>query len=267
MATKTNSGHTQNVSKWGSAVHIGTSTNRAPLEGSFCTMDAGYYPTKVEITNVYKFGRTNDSGGYRCRLTKANGSSGITLKSASSCAKINTGSTDGGTDIAPFTYNLTASDITSAKANLMGIEIGIAPHSDGTADLYWRGNYDWVITSSNNYNITKNAGSNGSLSGVSNADYNTTVTITATPDSGFRLKTLTTNGGSNVSQSGNSITFKMPAADVTVNATFERVSTVKYYDGSAWQECDIYYYDGTDWQEVIPYWYDGSNWQECTNAT
>lgn len=36
-----------------------------------------------------------------------------------------------------------------------------------------------------------------------------------------------------------------------------------WYNGSAWQECDVYTYDGTQWQQCEVYQYDGTKWQSC----
>ena len=267
MATKTSSGHVQNVQAWNKAVHVGTDSGYNPFDGGRVNPGTGYYPTKVVIGGAesFNFGTANSNGGYYCKMTDANGNNGITLKSGT-CAKVTLSSISGGTNIAPLTKTFNATEIASAKSNLCGKIVGIAAQSNGTADIYWRGNYDYTYTFSNNFNITKTAGNGGTLSGVSNADYNTSVTITAVPDNGYRLTSISTSGGTNVSTSGNSITFTMPAKDVTVTAEFDFIATVNYYDGSEWQECYVYYYDGTDWCETIPMYYDGTDWYECTHA-
>lgn len=38
--------------------------------------------------------------------------------------------------------------------------------------------------------------------------------------------------------------------------------TVKYFDGSSWQECIPFYWDGADWQECIPSYYNTA-WNTC----
>jgi hypothetical protein len=74
------------------------------------------------------------------------------------------------------------------------------------------------------YNVTTSSGGNGTISVKETANYGDTVTITALPSEGYALKTLTVtkNDGSTVAASGtgNSYTFTMPAANVTVSATF-----------------------------------------------
>jgi len=113
-------------------------------------------------------------------------------------------STSGGTSISAFSKTIDATNLTN-----VAVTITIAATNSG--NLYWRGRYTYSIEFSNNYKITKTAGEHGTLSGASTADYNTSVTITASPSAGYRVKTLTVSAGSNVTRSGNSITFTMPA--------------------------------------------------------
>ena len=66
---------------------------------------------------------------------------------------------------------------------------------------------------------------NGSISASpSTADAGKTITVTATPDAGYELSTVTVTPESGtapeVTISGNSATFEMPASNVTVSATF-----------------------------------------------
>lgn len=65
---------------------------------------------------------------------------------------------------------------------------------------------------------------NGSLSrNLATAAKGTTVTLTATPDTGYQVNTVTVTAGGNsvtVSGSGNTRTFVMPESAVTVSATF-----------------------------------------------
>lgn len=78
-----------------------------------------------------------------------------------------------------------------------------------------------------NYSITCNSAVNGSISpSVSSASSGSTVTITATPNTGYELSTMTAKDASNntltMSGSGNSRSFTMPSSNVTVNATFTK---------------------------------------------
>ena len=85
-----------------------------------------------------------------------------------------------------------------------------------------------------NYTISFSETSNGSVSAskggnpvseTNPANYQDTVTLIATPDTGFVLNTLTVKDGKNadvtLSGEGNTRTFTMPASGVTVSATFE----------------------------------------------
>lgn len=44
--------------------------------------------------------------------------------------------------------------------------------------------------------------------------------------------------------------------DVTVGR-----NTVKYYDGSAWRDCEVHYYNGSGWQPCEVQYYNGSGWK------
>lgn len=45
-----------------------------------------------------------------------------------------------------------------------------------------------------------------------------------------------------------------------IYVTYEDTSTVKYYDGSSWKDCNAYYYDGSNWKLCNPYYHNGSSW-------
>ncbi len=91
----------------------------------------------------------------------------------------------------------------------------------------------------NAHNVTVTDGvTNGTVTvDKAAAESGDTVTLTATPDSGFALGTVTVTGTSgtvSTSGTGNTRTFTMPDEDVTVSATFTQpvaqVGEVKYYD-------------------------------------
>lgn len=42
--------------------------------------------------------------------------------------------------------------------------------------------------------------------------------------------------------------------------------TIKYFDGTSWQDCIVYYFDGSTWNECIPYYFDGTAWNECSSS-
>jgi hypothetical protein len=79
------------------------------------------------------------------------------------------------------------------------------------------------------YNVAVAAGiTNGTVSvNPTSGAAGTTITVTATPASGYELNTLTyTYGSTTVDIDQTSMQFQLPAADVTVNATFTEIATV-----------------------------------------
>lgn len=78
------------------------------------------------------------------------------------------------------------------------------------------------------YNITKTTSGNGTLTGASTAEKNTSVTLTANPNRGYKLdrtnSTVTKANGDPVlfNGSGDNIVFTMPESNVTANAVFEQ---------------------------------------------
>ena len=88
---------------------------------------------------------------------------------------------------------------------------------------------------SSSYTITiDSAIRNGSVtSDKSSANAGDTVTLTATPDSGYKFKNFTVKNGNatiNITLSGTTGTFTMPEGNVTVSATFEaeNIKTVSF---------------------------------------
>ncbi len=81
------------------------------------------------------------------------------------------------------------------------------------------------------YNVSVATGiTNGTVSaGVTTANYGDTVTVTATPSTGYEVDTLTYTpaGGSAtaITQTNGVYSFTMPASDVTINGTFAQAST------------------------------------------
>lgn len=73
----------------------------------------------------------------------------------------------------------------------------------------------------NTYKVTVGKSENGSVSiSKSSAAPGETITVTATPDFGYALKSVTVNGTA-ATVSGNTATFTMPEADANVVVTFE----------------------------------------------
>lgn len=75
------------------------------------------------------------------------------------------------------------------------------------------------------YNVTVSAGAGGSATASkSSANYQDTITITASPNTGYQANTPTASGITFSSAGTNKWTFTMPAAAVTVSITFSLIS-------------------------------------------
>jgi len=97
------------------------------------------------------------------------------------------------------------------------------PNADATYEATFSEKLEFTVTCATGI-------ANGSISAdKETANVGETVTITATPATGYELETLTytPDGGSAVTISGT--TFSMPAANVTVNATFTKACGHYYY--------------------------------------
>ena len=71
------------------------------------------------------------------------------------------------------------------------------------------------------YNVTVNSTTNGSVTASpTSAEAGTTITLTVTPETGYVLESLTVDGSA-VELTDGTYTFNMPAADVTIAATFK----------------------------------------------
>ena len=161
------------------------------------------------------------------------------------------------------TYMHDETDVTANASNYFTItEDGnrriIAPKDDT----------DYTITIANGIE-------HGSLTGAATAKYMETVTITATPDFGYRLSRLVVKDAenNNVATTGN--TFLMPKGNVTVSAVFEQgthgttefewgyfgssgfVTEASIYDGvttvelQQWQSYQILKYDEDSYREFL----------------
>ena len=58
---------------------------------------------------------------------------------------------------------------------------------------------------------------------------------------------------------------KSPASS-SLTFTYVPSNTIKYFDGTSWQDCIVYYFDGSTWNECIPYYFDGTAWNECSSS-
>lgn len=141
---------------------------------------------------------------------------------------------------------LTEKDLTNASGEYLGDTVTIGTSGTGAKILYfYMPDCDVVVhvttKGTNCYGVTlDNADSNGTiaLSGISDADNvqaNSAVTLTVTPESGYRVSAVTitlASGEAFAATAGadNTYTFTMPACNVTVTATFTRLYTVRLDD-------------------------------------
>lgn len=74
------------------------------------------------------------------------------------------------------------------------------------------------------YSISRGVITNGNISVAASAAYNSDVTITLTPNTGYKIDSLvyinSSGGQNNIGGNGNTRTFRMPASNVSINATF-----------------------------------------------
>ena len=76
------------------------------------------------------------------------------------------------------------------------------------------------------YTVTVEESENGTvIADPTAAAQGATVTLTVTPDEGYKLATLTVMAGETAVEVAENNTFEMPAANVTVTATFEKIPT------------------------------------------
>ena len=105
-----------------------------------------------------------------------------------------------------------------------------APADSQTLTITYEGKtttYDVSISAATpvTYDITVNAGANGTANASATAaTEGTTITVTATPDSGYEIDKVTyTPEGGSATDITDSLSFTMPAAKVTVNVIFKAI--------------------------------------------
>lgn len=117
---------------------------------------------------------------------------------------------------------------------------------------------DWDTysgSSTSEYTVSKGTATNGTFTvSPESAAEGATVTVTTSPSSGFEVYKVTYTYGTttaNATGSGNSYTFQMPAANVTVNVTFKQTSTstgktVYFKNTAGWTTVMCYAWDNND---------------------
>ena len=111
----------------------------------------------------------------------------------------------------------------------------VTVNSDMTFTAVWS-----AINIPDTYDIEIADAANGSVdTSLSNASAGSTITITATPDSGYSVASVTVTGPDGrvdvVRVNATTYTFKMPAGDVTVRVTFTDSDALPFTDVSAGQ--------------------------------
>lgn len=215
------------------------------------TTDSGSDWTNVgsaTSSNTYTIDNTTTNmSGYQYRCVVSNSAGSVTSEVATLTVN----------EPAPTTYTITA-DVTPLGAGTATADKTTATAGDtvkltATANSGYRftgwtfsDNITGADSSSANTTFTMPAGNvtvtanfkqvytvtvNASAGGTATADKTTAVageavTLTATPDSGYRFTGWTSsNGGTFADASSESTTFTMPAGDVTVTAGFTRISS------------------------------------------
>lgn len=89
-------------------------------------------------------------------------------------------------------------------------------------------NFIVLIAPVSQYTITCNSSTGGTVSATSPAYEGSTVTMTVTPETGYELNALTVTDGSGNEVTVTDNTFTMPSSDVTVTATWKKVTTYTY---------------------------------------
>ena len=111
------------------------------------------------------------------------------------------------------------------------VGLGINYHYNG-----WdKSENQWVAHYYNNesdvntkYKITVNPTTNGNIEAPESAKAGKNITITANPKDGYKLAELKVNDKTVTINSNNQYTLQMPASDVTINATFEKIQEKTY---------------------------------------
>jgi hypothetical protein len=146
-------------------------------------------------------------------------------------------------------YGKNNSDSSGGKRDITGYGTSSSGYNtveEGTSTFFWKGSTGaatiwvsgdltktWVTsgtTADTSYAISYNDPSNGSFTTKpTSANSGSTVTVVATPNTGYQLSTFTVTNSStsatiSTSGSGNTKTFTMPSANVSISATFSQVN-------------------------------------------
>lgn len=190
-------------------------------------------------------------------------------------------STDAITTASGEKITLTTSNTTNMYFNSVSTEGLVVLYFEPSSGDFW---YELIGTQT--YNNTVNFDSNYGTASVDKATASAgqTVTVTAQPNFGYTVDTVTYtyNDGTNdvtndaISSGGNQYTYSMPAADVTVNVTFKEVvddGTTVYVEGRfRYKDAESnFVYFSTSWAQTettMPFTYlSGTEYIFETNCT
>ena len=129
----------------------------------------------------------------------------------------------------------TASDDSGSDYAAGATNVAMTAHEVCLHAMWTINNHDITYTAPSNGSYTIKAGDASAVSeNISNVDYNTTVTLAATPASGYSFSSWSLTGATAADASSANTTFSMPDNDVTVEASFtEDKHTVTVEVGSA----------------------------------
>ena len=249
---------------WGESYAIlkNSSNNKNYLECTIADAVNGYIETTIDAEGIDNWKnkggmkiRHNNDGVSSLGVSKVTVVSGgttpstktdVTLTYSATTASATTASigqtlTDAPTltsSVEGLTYTYESSNTTVAEINSEGV---VTIKGAGTTiikaiftgdDTYNRAEASYTLTVTEaTYAITILEPENGQITvSATEATANTTITITATPNDGYKLSAVSVKAGDtniDVSGTGNARTFTMPAQDVTISATFDVIPTVE----------------------------------------
>ena len=191
----------------------------------------GYNFTVTEMSWLHNDGTTkeNISLSYSSNTASATTASiGNTLNNAPTL----TSSVEGLT----FTYESSDTNVaevsTEGIVTIKGVGTTVIKAIFAGNDTYNRAEASYTLTVTEaTYAITILEPENGQITvSATEATANTTITITATPNDGYKLSAVSVKAGDTnieVSGTGNARTFTMPSQNVTVSATFAEIETIE----------------------------------------
>ena len=249
---------------WGESYAIlkNSSNNKNYLECTIADAVNGYIETTIDAEGIDNWKnkggmkiRHNNDGVSSLGVSKVTVVSGgttpstktdVTLTYSATTASATTASigqtlTDAPTltsSVEGLTYTYESSNTTVAEINSEGV---VTIKGAGTTiikaiftgdDTYNRAEASYTLTVTEaTYAITILEPENGQITvSATEATANTTITITATPNDGYKLSAVSVKAGDTnieVSGTGNARTFTMPSQNVTVSATFAEIETIE----------------------------------------